>query len=381
MFGATSATAEYQVKQQQARCLVALEGDTDRNRFVVGSLDLRGDNELHVIEFNEDTNEVWCQNVFTHPQEVWHLATCPAPEHTELVITTSSTGGELRAKLWQLDGVADAPPPDTLAIGGAAPAAPPAAAPHELLQLGSGVPLREHLGVLWNAVLPEQVVSLTTKRLSLYTLAHGSRASTAAESASAPSPLEGSAFSCGRWDPHHAHSLGVGCGGSIVSIDTRSMKPAHTVSGAHTQRVRGVDYNPNKPYVVLSCGDDYAIKFWDMRKGDKPLHVIKAHSHWTTTATYNRFHDQLVLSAGTDYVVKLWRAASISSAPPALDEAEPELADADADGLVKSFEEHEQSVFSAAWSAADAWIFASLSLDGKAVINHVPPAEKYKILL
>ena len=42
-----------------------------------------------------------------------------------------------------------------------------------------------------------------------------------------------------------------------------------------------------------------------------------------TAAGYNRFHDQLVLSAGTDYLVKLWRAAAISSAPPALDEAEP----------------------------------------------------------
>ena len=107
------------------------------------------------------------------------------------------------------------------------------------------------------------------------------------------------------------------------------------------------------------------------------LHALKAHSHWTTGALYNRFHDQLVLSTGTDYLVKLWRCAAISSAPPALDEADAELSEAEADGLVKAFEEHEQSVFSAAWSAADAWIFASLSLDGKVVIYHVPPAEKY----
>ena len=80
-------------------------------------------------------------------------------------------------------------------------------------------------------------------------------------------------------------------------------------------------------------------------------------------------------------MVKLWRAASISSSPPAADADEPELSDGDADGLVKAYEDHEHSVFSAAWSAADAWIFASLSLDGKVVINHVPPAEKYKILL
>ena len=106
-----------------------------------------------------------------------------------------------------------------------------------------------------------------------------------------------------------------------------------------------------------------------------------AHKHWATCALYNRFHDQLVLSCGTDYAVKLWRAASVSSAPPSVEVDDAELTDAEADGLVKAFEEHEQSVFAAAWSAADAWIFASLSLDGKVVINHVPPAEKYKILL
>ena len=377
MFATGSATASYQVKDQ-ARCLTALEGDTDRNRFVVGSLDLRGDNEVHVLEFNEDTNEVWCQNVFHHPQEVWHCVSCPAPEHAELLLTTSSTGAEMRAKLFRMEGVADAPP---VAEASGPPAVPAPAPLQEVLQLGTGTPLREHLGVIWNAVLPEQVVALTKKRLSLNTLTHGGRASTAAESASCTPPTEGTAFSCGRWDPHHAHSLGLGCGGSLVSLDTRSMKPAHTVEGAHSQRVRSLDYNPNKPYVVLSCGDDYALRYWDMRKPSSALLAVKAHSHWTTVALYNRFHDQLVLSGGTDYLVKLWRAASVSSAPPAVDADEPDLADADGDGLVKSFEDHEQSVFAAAWSAADAWIFASLSLDGKAVINHVPPAEKYKILL
>ena len=137
-----------------------------------------------------------------------------------------------------------------------------------------------------------------------------------------------------------------------------------------------------------------------------------------TAAGYNRFHDQLLLSASTDGAVKLWRAASISSAPPAeyeLDGALGDDGDGNADGLVKEYalgrvsdfcgasrarsphlsprsslplslhycryDEHEQSVFGLVWSAADAWVFASLSLDGKCMISHVPPAEKYKILL
>ena len=44
------------------------------------------------------------------------------------------------------------------------------------------------------------------------------------------------------------------------------MKPAYTLADAHSQRVRGLDYNPNRPYVALSCGDDFAMKFWDLRK-------------------------------------------------------------------------------------------------------------------
>ena len=350
MFGAASgAQASYQVRDQ-ARSLTALEGDTDRNRFVAGSFDLRGNNELHVLEFNEDTNEVWCQNVFSHPQELWHCVTCPAPEHTELICTTFSTGGEMRVKLSRMAGVADAP----AVLEASGPPSAPAAAPlQEVLQVGTGVPLRQHLGVIWNAVLPEQIIALTKQRLSLHTLTHGARSSTAAESSSTPPPREGSAFSCGRWDPHHAHSLGVGCeDGSLTSLDTRTMKVAQSVERAHTQRVRALDYNPNKPYVVLSCGDDYALRYWDLRKPEKPLLDTKAHAHWTTCALYNRFHDQLVLSCGTDYLVKLWRCAGISSAPPMADADEPELGEADADGLVKAFDDHEQSVFAAAWSAA-----------------------------
>lgn len=48
---------------------------------------------------------------------------------------------------------------------------------------------------------------------------------------------------------------------------------------------------------------------------------------------------------------------------------------------VRTFDEHEDSVYSLAWSASDAWVLASLSYDGLVVLNHVPSTEKYKILL
>ena len=51
------------------------------------------------------------------------------------------------------------------------------------------------------------------------------------------------------------------------------------------------------------------------------------------------------------------------------------------DGVIATYEEHEDSVYAVDWSTADPWVFASLSYDGRLVINRVPRAEKYKILL
>jgi WD40 repeat protein len=51
------------------------------------------------------------------------------------------------------------------------------------------------------------------------------------------------------------------------------------------------------------------------------------------------------------------------------------------DGVLATYDEHEDSVYSVEWSSADPWTFASLSYDGRLVINKVPRAEKYMILL
>jgi len=48
---------------------------------------------------------------------------------------------------------------------------------------------------------------------------------------------------------------------------------------------------------------------------------------------------------------------------------------------VHSYDEHEDSVYGLAWSAADPWLFASLSYDGRVAVNRVPANVKYKVLL
>jgi hypothetical protein len=50
------------------------------------------------------------------------------------------------------------------------------------------------------------------------------------------------------------------------------------------------------------------------------------------------------------------------------------------EGLLQVWTDHEDSVYTAEWSAADPWTFASLSYDGRLVIGSVPPAVKFGIL-
>ena len=61
--------------------------------------------------------------------------------------------------------------------------------------------------------------------------------------------------------------------------------------------------------------------------------------------------------------------------------APPRVKEPLTDSVVSTYEEHEDSVYAAEWSTADPWLFASLSYDGRLVINRVPRALKYRILL
>jgi WD40 repeat protein len=136
-------------------------------------------------------------------------------------------------------------------------------------------------------------------------------------------------------------------------------------------------------YDLVTGGDDGILKFWDIRAPSAPKLMIGAHNHWVWAAYYNGLKDQLLLSGGSDGKVALVNAASLSS------DADPQSAASGnsggvhswPDGVLASFEEHDDSVYSAAWSSADPWIFASLSHDGRVVVNHVPRDTKYALLL
>uniref|UniRef100_A0A7S3LLR3 EIPR1-like beta-propeller domain-containing protein n=1 Tax=Aplanochytrium stocchinoi TaxID=215587 RepID=A0A7S3LLR3_9STRA len=198
-------------------------------------------------------------------------------------------------------------------------------------------------------------------------------------------------FMGASWDPHRISEIAVGYGQAVEVYDIQGTSgvPIRSIPFADRVRVRQVDHNPNKPFYVATAGDDRTVKFWDIRHNESPVKILSGHSHWVDQVKYNKSHDQLVISAGTDTLVSLWRVSSISSAPlldflaedDGTNQVVPSKESDNNDALIKSTDDHFDSVYSIVWSCNDAWIYASVSYDGRVCVNHVPSAEKYKILL
>lgn len=158
------------------------------------------------------------------------------------------------------------------------------------------------------------------------------------------------------------------------------------IANAHEVSVRSIDYNQNRQNYIVSGGDDCMIRIWDTRNSKAPLKELSDHTHWVWNVAFNKYHDQLLLSSSSDAQVNLQSVVSVSSAPlrvfsPSSDEDNEDTEEVTVDGLVSAFEQHEDSVYSVAWSPSDPWIFASVSFDGRVVVNQVPADHKFKILM
>ena len=153
-----------------------------------------------------------------------------------------------------------------------------------------------------------------------------------------------------------------------------SCREVITIPNAHEIGIRDVDVNPNNPYYFVTGGDDSRVCFWDSRNVKSAVATFSKHQHWVTRVKYNSFKDALVLSAGSCGTVNLWNMNSIAFQNPSQDS---DAKSALPDHHVRTFTDHEDSITSLAWSCANAnsWLFASLSYDGRVIINRVPDNE------
>lgn len=369
----------------QARSLTAQTSETDRIRFLVGTQSLRSENQVHHIDF-DDENNVINKNVFLHREgEVWHISS--SGFDSSLLATcynkTSETKSELRSAVWRLPGDVDPSSP-----------ADDHSSSHSPLELLCHLDSSEQdvKVIMWHPTGDSHtILGLSEDHIISWDLDTASSSASVTDTITVESKGQ-PRLTCGRWNPHHNCTHIVTANDSTIrGWDLRSKQQVYQMEGAHGQLVRDLDFNPNRQYYMASCGDDCRVKFWDTRNCSEPLKVLSDHSHWVWSVRFNHFHDQLVLTSSSDSRVILNNVVSLSSEPfghlvEKEDESDDDSvhdrpAEPPADGVIATYEEHEDSVYAVAWSTADPWVFASLSYDGRLVINRVPRAEKYKILL
>ncbi|XP_071807807.1 EARP-interacting protein homolog [Asterias amurensis] len=375
----------------QARALAPQVAESEVIRFLVGTQSLKNENQVHLLDFDDDNN-ILNKTVFLHKDgEIWHISSNPANKN---ILTTCfnkivNSKIETQAALWRIPSDSDPSDKDPAIQDDSSSYARSL----EVLCRFDNQDMGNMISILWE---PQgdgtKAVSISDSHLAQWDIeSSGSEAkvssSVALESKGHPK------FSAGRWNPHHNNTqVATANDSTIRGWDLRTMKQCYTIENAHGQLVRDLDFNPNKQYYLASCGDDCKVKFWDVRNTESAVLTLTDHSHWVWSVRYNQFHDQLVLTSSSDSRVILTNASSISSEPFGhLDDEEDDSDKEEGseikpkepvkDGLIATYEEHEDSVYAAEWSTVDPWLFASLSYDGRLVINRVPKAEKYKILL
>lgn len=331
----------------QARCISNVKADTDHTSFLTGTLSLKEENEVHLIRLSSGGTELVCEGLFSHPNEIWDLASCPFDQR--IFSTVYSTGESYGAAIWrmpELYGELNSP------------------------QLEKITPLGTHVGKIkcilwWASGRHDKLISIDEENLFLWSLDMPKKAIQVQSQESAG--LHN--FSGGAWDPHDVNALAATSESSIQFWDLRTMKKTNSIERSH---VRNVDYSPKKPHIIVSAEDESGICIWDLRKPKAPVQDLPGHTHWTWAVRCNPEHEGLILSSGTDSTVNLW-LASPSSGDELTSETLVDSPTRRRDPLLNSYSNYEDSVYGLAWSSREPWIFASLSYDGRVVVESVKP--------
>ncbi|XP_058833089.1 EARP-interacting protein homolog [Topomyia yanbarensis] len=353
----------------QARALAGQQAESNDVRFFLATQSLKPNNQLHVVDLNQDTS-ILEPKVFSHPLgEVWKLNASP---HDAQILTScysilKGTQTIMQTALLKL-------PEELKPIEGS----------QEFLQFADVEVLKtegygsEIRTTEFHPTDSSLLCTVIDGKILLFNRAEASTRLVVEINAK-----NSTRFSGGRW-AHFNHSNQFvslyDC--SVRSYDVREPNQcAWVIEDAHSQLVRDVDCNPNKQCHIVTGGDDGVMKIWDFRNTKEHVFARSDHNHWIWNVRFNSYHDQLLLSSSSDGKVLLTCASSVCSEVLLTEHEHTDDKEQLADGLLQTYDQHEDSVYCVDWSTANPWLFASLSYDGRMVISKVPKQYKYQILL
>ena len=293
----------------QARQLIPQSASKDRHRWVLGTAVL-GENEINVLEYDEDEGTLECYSTYHHPHgQIWAMET--SPRDSSLIITSHQDNKKGHGlSLFRMPGQSLS----EIKKGGNKDEAGTKRDLLKLQSIESTIPEKRDptfvTSVKWSPH-DDKIIAAKESTVSIYTITESSlriegsdKVDLRIEAGLGPSKNKAFAgsYSAAAWDPHSNTSAAVVCDAHLHLLDTRSMSISNSIQ-AHRGSCRDVDYNPNKPQVLITAGDDRNIRFWDLRYSKGPVRSLLGHGHWVWCARYNPFYDQLVLSGALTIVL------------------------------------------------------------------------------
>ncbi|QCE16746.1 peroxin-7 [Vigna unguiculata] len=315
----------------QARCISDVKADTDHTSFLAGTLSLKEENEVHLIRLSSSGTELFCEGLFSHPNEIWDLVSCPFDQR--IFSTVYSNGETCGAAIWQIPelyGELNSPQLEKITS----------------LDTDSG---KIKCILWWPSGRHDKLISINEENMYLWNL-DVSKKTAQVQSQDSAGMLH--KLSGGAWDPHDVSSVAATCESYLQLWDVRTMKKTISVECSHAC---SVDYHPQKQHILVTAEHESGIHIWDLRKPKLPIQELPGHTH----------------CSGTDSTVNLWLTSTNH------DELTTErLVDSSArwvDPLLNSYSDYEDSIYGLTWSSREPWIFASLSYDGRVVVESVKP--------
>ncbi|KAI4366270.1 hypothetical protein MLD38_022165 [Melastoma candidum] len=332
----------------QARCISDVKADSDHTSFLAGTLSLKEENEVHLLRLTSDGTELVCEGLFSHPNEIWDLRSCPFDQRVfSSVFSSGESGGAAVWRIPELYGQLNSPQLEKIA--------------------SLDAHTRKIACVLWwPSGKQDKIVSIDEENIFLWAL-DCPRKAAQVQSQESVGMLQN--LSGGAWDPHDVNAVAATSASSVQFWDLRTMKKSSSIDSVHA---RDLDYDIRKKHLLVTAEDEGGICIWDLRKIKAPIQELPGHTHWTWTVRCNPEYDGLILSAGTDSVVNLWFSSSLCND----DWASERMSDSSAkktNPLLRTYSDYEDSVYGLAWSTREPWIFASLSYDGRVVVESVKP--------
>jgi len=95
-------------------------------------------------------------------------------------------------------------------------------------------------------------------------------------------------------------------------IDPELLKENAQSSLAHSDRIRVVRFSRDG-MTILSGGDDYAIRIWDVAT-TKRTKALRGHGGWVLDACFAGQNDELIVSSSADLTIRIWQPKSYINA-------------------------------------------------------------------